>query len=80
MSNVTVTAPAGVKVRVRLQQQETQEHVIPAVRNSGGDLLAPERKENYKSFVDKRIESFATEARTYEVGATQRLIVEEHKD
>ncbi len=78
MAQITVTAPNGVRAKVRVQELETHTNVIPEVRNSAGELLAAPRTETYKSFADKRIDAFASEARSYEVGPTTRIVVEDN--
>lgn len=78
MANVTVTAENGHRCQVRVQKLETHTNKIPAVRNSAGELLSPEREEQFKSYVDDKIEVMGSESRRYEVGPTTRLMIEEH--
>lgn len=78
MGHITVTAPNGIRARVRVQEQETHTNNIPEVRNSTGELLAAARTETYESWVDKSIDTFASEARAFDVGPKKRIIVEDN--
>jgi hypothetical protein len=77
MTKMTVTAPNGVRLRVRVQKQETHTREIPEARNSAGDLLAPAKTENFPSWADQQIVQFASESKEFEVSAGVRIIVED---
>lgn len=77
MAEIKVTAPEGVRLKVRVQKMEDHPRTVPEVRNSAGELLAPGKVESFKGWADSQIDTFASETRAYEVTATQRVVVED---
>lgn len=77
MSKITVTAGEGVRAQVTVQSQETLTREIPAIVSVNDEIVAPARNESFTHWRKVEVVAFASEAREFEVGADQRLIVSE---
>lgn len=79
MGKLTVTAAEGVRAKVTIQKLEEHKREIQALKDGAGNVIAPAETQVFKGWADVAIDTFASEARDFDIGPGTRLIVEEQQ-
>lgn len=79
MGNITVTAANGVRAKATLLKRTVLKREIPEVKDALGALIASARTEEFETWSPEAVVTFASEAREFEIGPGQRLLIEEQQ-
>lgn len=79
MSKITVTAAEGVRAKVTVFKRKVLTRTIPELKDGMGNVVAPQKVEEYPSMEPQSVVTFASEAREFDIGPDDSVLVEEQQ-